>query len=99
MDIVVLEKSAFEQLLSEVRQLTQRVEMLSRKCQDKRFQKWLTGEDVCEILEISQRSLQTMRSKHKNLLCSVGGVSSTIGLKRWNWLSSNQASTIIYNNV
>ena len=65
MDIVVLEKSAFEQLLSEVRQLTQRVEMLSRKCQDKRFQKWLTGEDVCEILEISQRSLQTMRSKHK----------------------------------
>ena len=45
-----MEKSAFEQLLSEVRQLTQRVEMLSRKCQDKRFQKWLTGEDVCEIL-------------------------------------------------
>lgn len=98
MDIVVLEKSAFEQLLSEVRQLTQRVEMLSRKCQDKRFQKWLTGEDVCEILEISQRSLQTMRSSIKSVMLSWG-VSSTIGLKRWNWLSSNQASTIIYNNV
>lgn len=72
MDIVVLEKSAFEQLLSEVRQLTQRVEMLSRKCQDKRFQKWLTGEDVCEILEISQRSLQTMRSKHKICYAQLG---------------------------
>ena len=50
MDIVILEKSAFEQLLAEVRQLTQRVESLSRKCQDKRFQKWLTGEEVCAIL-------------------------------------------------
>ena len=57
MDIVVLEKSAFEQLLSEVRQLTQRVE---------------TGEDVCEILKISQRSLQTMRSKHKICYAQLG---------------------------
>ena len=72
MDIVVLEKSAFEQLLSEVRQLTQRVEMLSRKCQDKRFQKWLTGEDVCEILEISQRSLQTMHIFVFRAVCSYG---------------------------
>ena len=63
MDIVILEKSAFEQLLAEARQLTQRVESLSRKCQDKRFQKWLTGEEVCAILKISQRSLQTLRSK------------------------------------
>ena len=65
MDIVILEKSAFEQLLAEARQLAQRVESLSRKCQDKRFQKWLTGEEVCAILKISQRSLQTLRSKHK----------------------------------
>ena len=50
MDIVVLEKKAFEQLIDETRRLTQRVESLSRKCQDKQLQKWLTGEDVCAIL-------------------------------------------------
>ena len=72
MDIVVLEKKAFEQLLSEVRQLTQRVEQLSRKCQDKQFQKWLTGEEVCAILKISQRSLQTMRSKHRICYAQLG---------------------------
>lgn len=72
MEIVVLEKNAFEQLLSEVGQLTQRVEQLSRKCQDKRFQKWLTGEDVCALLKISQRSLQTMRSKHKICYAQLG---------------------------
>ena len=72
MEIVVLEKSAFEQLLLEVKQLTQRVEMLSRKCQDKRLNKMLTGEDVCAILKISQRSLQTMRSKHKICYAQLG---------------------------
>ena len=72
MDIVILEKSAFEQLLAEARQLAQRVESLSRKCQDKRFQKWLTGEEVCAILKISQRSLQTLRSKHKICYAQLG---------------------------
>ena len=72
MDIVVLEKKAFEQLIDETRRLTQRVELLSRKCQDKRLQKWLTGEDVCAILKISPRSLQTMRSKHKICYARMG---------------------------
>lgn len=72
MDIVVLEKKAFEQLIDETLRLTQRVESLSRKCQDKRLQKWLTGEDVCAILKISSRSLQTMRSKHKICYAQLG---------------------------
>jgi len=72
MDIVVLEKKAFDQLMDETRQLTQKVELLSHKCQDKRLQKWLTGEEVCAILKISQRSLQTMRSKHKICYAQLG---------------------------
>ena len=72
MDIVVLEKSAFDQIMAETRLLAQRVEQLSRKCQDKRLQKWLTGEEVCAILKISPRSLQTMRSKHKICYAQLG---------------------------
>ena len=72
MDIVVLEKKAFEQLMDETRRLTQKVELLSRKCQDKRLQKWLTGEDVCAILKISLRTLQAMRSKHKICYAQLG---------------------------
>ena len=72
MEIVVLEKKAFEQLIEETRRLTLRVELLSHKCQDKRLQKWLTGEEVCAILKISQRSLQTMRSKHKICYAQLG---------------------------
>jgi len=72
MDIVVLEKKAFEQLIEETHRLTERVELLSRKCQDRRLQKWLTGEEVCAILKISPRSLQTMRSKHKICYAQMG---------------------------
>lgn len=72
MEIIVIEKKAFETLLSESQQLARQVEILSQKCQDKRLQKWLTGEDVCDILKISQRTLQTMRSRHKICYAQLG---------------------------
>ena len=72
MEIIVIEKKAFETLLSESQRLARQVEILSQKCQDKRLQKWLTGEEVCDILKISQRTLQTMRSKHKICYAQLG---------------------------
>ena len=72
MEIIAIEKKAFETLLAETQRLTRQVELLSQKCQDKRLQKWLTGEDVCAILKISQRTLQTMRSKHKICYAQLG---------------------------
>ena len=61
MEIIAIEKKAFETLLGETQRLTRQVEELGRKCQDKRLQRWLTSEEVCAILKISQRSLQTLR--------------------------------------
>lgn len=72
MEVIVIEKKTFETLLSETQRLARQVEVLSQKCQDKRFQKWLTGEDVCDILKISQRTLQTMRSRHKICYAQLG---------------------------
>ena len=72
MEIIVIEKKTFETLIAETQRLTRQVELLSQKCQDKRFQKWLTGEDVCAILKISQRTLQAMRSKHKICYAQLG---------------------------
>ena len=46
MEIVVLEKQAFEQLLSEMRQLAGRVELLDRKSKDRQLSKWMNGEEV-----------------------------------------------------
>ena len=64
MEVITIEKSTWEQLLQEMQLLTARVEMLSRKCQDRKLSKWLDGEEVCDLLRISSRSLQELRSKH-----------------------------------
>ncbi len=72
MEIVVIEKQTFEQLLSEMRQLATRVELLDRKSKDRQLSKWLNGEDVCELLHISERTLQTLRSLHKIGYAQIG---------------------------
>ena len=72
MEIVVLEKQVFEQLLSEMRQLAGRVELLDRKSKDRQLSKWMNGEEVCELLHISERTLQTLRSLHKIGYAQIG---------------------------
>ncbi len=72
MEVITIERQAFEQLLQEMQLLTARVEMLSRKCQDKKLSKWISNEDVCELLRISPRALQELRYKHKISYTQIG---------------------------
>ena len=61
MEIVIIEKETFEALLSGIATLTEKVNVLARKCDDRHLSKWLDGEDVCRMLRISPRTLQTLR--------------------------------------
>lgn len=61
MEIVIIEKKAFEALLSGVGTLTGKVNALYRRCNDRKMNNWLDGEEVCALLHISQRTLQTLR--------------------------------------
>lgn len=61
MEIVILEKKTFEALLTEVQTLTAKVGALYHRCNDRKMNNWLDGEDVCRLLHISQRTLQTLR--------------------------------------
>lgn len=72
MEIVVLEKQVFDQLLGEMRQLAGRVELLDCKSKDCQLSKWMNGEEVCELLHISERTLQTLRSLHKIGYAQIG---------------------------
>lgn len=72
MEVITIERQAFEQLLQEMQLLTARVEMLSRKCQDKKLSKWISNVDVCELLRISPRTLQELRYKHKISYAQIG---------------------------
>lgn len=61
MEIVIIEKKTFEALLSGVEMLTEKVNALHQRCNDKKMCNWLDGEDVCRLLHISPRTLQTLR--------------------------------------
>ncbi len=69
MEVVIIEKKTFEALLADVGTLMEKVNVLSHKCNDRRLSNWLDGEDVCRMLRISPRTLQTLRD-NRMIACS-----------------------------
>jgi prophage antirepressor-like protein len=59
MNIVAIEGKTFEQMKQRFEDFAKQVKILCGENQNK--EKWLTGNDVCELLQISPRTLQTYR--------------------------------------
>lgn len=53
----------FDSLFSRIMEIEEQSAGLSRKHQDIGLKRWLDNEDVCNILSISKRTLQTYRDK------------------------------------
>lgn len=61
MEISNIEKSVFEAIMSRFENFAVRLENLFDKQGDKSLNTWLDNQDVCQILNISPRTLQTYR--------------------------------------
>lgn len=61
MEIINVESRTWEMMMGRLEAFTQRVESLCHSTDDKTLQKWLDNQEVCEILNISKRTLQTYR--------------------------------------
>lgn len=61
MEITNIETRTFEAMMARFEAFAERVETLCRNTADKSLQKWLDNQEVCEILSISKRTLQTYR--------------------------------------
>lgn len=61
MEIVNIDAKTFEAMLSKVESFTTRMEHLCRLYGDKDIGEWLDNQDVCLLLNISPRTLQTLR--------------------------------------
>ena len=61
MEVVVIDKATFERMLSEFENFAGKVERLYREHEDLGEREWLDSDDVCRLLGISPRTLQTMR--------------------------------------
>lgn len=63
MEVVIIERKAFEALMADVSSLTEKVNRLCGRESDRRMAKWMDNEEVCRLLSLSPRTLQTMRDK------------------------------------
>ena len=61
MEIVSIDKQTFDAMLSRFGNFTARMEMLCRLHRDMGMSEWLDNQDVCKLLNISLRTLQTLR--------------------------------------
>ena len=60
---MVIEKATFERMLSGFEFFAEKVERLCREHEDLGEREWLDSDDVCRLLCVSPRTLQTMRDK------------------------------------
>ena len=63
MEVVIIERKAFEALMADVSSLTEKVNRLCGREKDRRMAKWMDNEEVCQLLRLSPRTLQTMRTR------------------------------------
>jgi len=61
MEAIILSSEQFDKLVSQIEILNERVEKINRK--DPLEDRWLDIQDVCELLHISKRTLQSYRDK------------------------------------
>jgi len=61
MEIINIEAKTFEKMLSKFERFSTRMETLCRQHSTKEISEWLDNQDVCMLLKISLRTLQTLR--------------------------------------
>ena len=61
MNIVNIDAETFEAMLSKFENFASRMETLCRLHGNRDMKEWLDNQDVCRLLNISKRTLQTLR--------------------------------------
>ncbi len=61
MEIVSIEKRTFEAMVARFNRFVSRMEVIFQRHGEKRMSEWMDNQDVCRMLNISPRTLQTLR--------------------------------------
>ena len=64
-NVIVIEQKTFEELMARFNRLAGMVDRFCRKAEEKRLSEWLDSTEVCQILQISPRTLQTLRDRRQ----------------------------------
>ena len=61
MEIVSIERKTFEAMVAKFDHFVRRMEAVCQRHGEKKMAEWMDNQDVCRILNISPRTLQTLR--------------------------------------
>jgi len=61
MEIISIERSTYEELLTSFNSFVIKMKEMASRGNDKGLGDWLDNQDVCQMLNISPRTLQTLR--------------------------------------
>lgn len=65
MKIITIESEAFQEIMNKINNLEKRFADIIKKSANPLSEYWLDNEDVCKLLKISKRTLQTYRDEKK----------------------------------
>lgn len=72
MRIINIEAEAFESIFDRFEAFAGKVDVLCGQSRNKNLDDWLDNQDVCQILNISKRTLQTYRDNGKLPFTRIG---------------------------
>jgi hypothetical protein len=72
MKIINIEAQTFENMMDRFDLFVQKVESICEQKENKDLQKWLDNQDVCVLLNISKRTLQTYRDNGTLAFTQIG---------------------------
>ena len=61
MEVISIERSTYEELLTSFNSFITKMKEMASRGNDKGLDDWLDNQDVCQMLNISPRTLQTLR--------------------------------------
>ena len=61
MEVISIERSTYEELLTSFNSFVAKMKEMASRGKDKGLSDWLDNQDVCQMLNISPRTLQTFR--------------------------------------
>lgn len=62
MEVISIERSTYEELLTSFNSFVSQMIAMADRGTDKKLGEWLDNQDVCQMLNISPRTLQTLRN-------------------------------------
>ena len=77
MEIVIISKSKYDEMVGKLNRLSDRVNEILRKREGKRLSRWMDNQEVCQQLRISPRTLQTFRDNGTLAYSQIGHKIST----------------------